>query len=79
MRIRSSISFSIHKYFKEKGFFYVNTTIVTGSDAEGAGEMFKVTTLDINNAKLNSKKEIDYSEDFFWQRNKLNCIWTIRS
>lgn len=56
MRIRSSISFSIHKYFKEKGFFYVNTPIITGSDAEGAGEMFKVTTLEINNAKLNSKK-----------------------
>ena len=71
MRIRSSISFSIHKYFKEKGFFYVNTPIVTGSDAEGAGEMFKVTTLDINNAKLNSKKEIDYSEDFFGKETNL--------
>ena len=71
MRIRSSISFSIHKYFKEKGFFYVNTPIITGSDAEGAGEMFKVTTLEINNAKLNSKKEIDYSEDFFGKETNL--------
>ena len=71
MRIRSSISFAIHKYFKEKGFFYVNTPIVTGNDAEGAGEMFKVTTLDINNAKLNSKKEIDYSEDFFGKETNL--------
>ena len=71
MRIRSSISFSIHKYFKEKGFFYVNTPIITGSDAEGAGEMFKVTTLEINNSKLNSKKEIDYSEDFFGKETNL--------
>jgi len=71
MRIRSSISFAIHKYFKEKEFFYVNTPIVTGNDAEGAGEMFKVTTLDINNAKLNSKKEIDYSEDFFGKETNL--------
>ena len=71
MRIRSSISFAVHKYFKEKGFFYVNTPIVTGNDAEGAGEMFKVTTLDINNAKLNSKKEIDYSEDFFGKETNL--------
>jgi len=71
MRIRSSISFSIHKYFKEKGFFYVNTPIITGSDAEGAGEMFKVTTLEINNAKINLKKEIDYSEDFFGKETNL--------
>ena len=71
MRIRSSISFAIHKYFKEKGFFYVNTPIVTGSDAEGAGEMFKVTTLDINQAKLNDKNKIDYSKDFFGKETNL--------
>jgi asparaginyl-tRNA synthetase len=71
MRIRSSISFAIHKYFKEKGFFYVNTPIITGSDAEGAGEMFKVTTLDINQAKLNNNNKIDYSEDFFGKETNL--------
>ena len=71
MRIRSSISFAIHKYFKEKGFFYVNTPIITVSDAEGAGEMFKVTTLDINQAKLNNNNKIDYSEDFFGKETNL--------
>ena len=70
-RIRSSISFAIHKYFKENGFFYINTPIVTGSDAEGAGEMFKVTTLDINNAELNDNNEIDFSHDFFGKETNL--------
>jgi asparaginyl-tRNA synthetase len=70
-RIRSSISFAIHKYFKENGFFYINTPIVTGSDAEGAGEMFKVTTLDINKAELNDNNEIDFSQDFFGKETNL--------
>jgi len=70
-RIRSSISFAIHKYFKENGFVYINTPIVTGSDAEGAGEMFKVTTLDINNAELNDNNEIDFSQDFFGKETNL--------
>ena len=59
MRVRSNLSFAIHKYFKEKGFFYVNTPIITGNDAEGAGEMFKVTTLEINKSSLNKLNEID--------------------
>ena len=63
-RVRSSISFAIHKYFKDNGFVYVNTPIVTGSDAEGAGEMLKVTTLDLNKADVNDKNEIDFSKDF---------------
>ena len=66
MRVRSNLSFAIHKYFKEKGFFYVNTPIITGSDAEGAGEMFKVTTLD-----LNKKNKVNYSEDFFGKETNL--------
>src|SRR5210317_2606276 len=70
-RIRSSISFAIHKYFKENGFVYINTPIVTGSDAEGAGEMFKVTTLDINKAELNDNNEIDFSLDFFGKETNL--------
>jgi asparaginyl-tRNA synthetase len=70
-RIRSSISFAIHKYFKENGFFYINTPIVTGSDAEGAGEMFKVTTLDINKAEVNDNNEIDFSKDFFGKETNL--------
>lgn len=70
-RIRSSISYAIHKYFKENGFVYVNTPIITGSDAEGAGEMFKVTTLDINNADIDSEKKIDFSKDFFGKETNL--------
>ena len=70
-RVRSSISFAIHKYFKENGFVYVNTPIVTGSDAEGAGEMFKVTTLDLNKANINDKNEIDFSKDFFGKETNL--------
>ena len=70
-RVRSSISFAIHKYFKDNGFVYVNTPIVTGSDAEGAGEMFKVTTLDLNKADVNDKNEIDFSKDFFGKETNL--------
>ena len=71
MRVRSNLSFAIHKYFKEKGFFYVNTPIITGSDAEGAGEMFKVTTLDIEKTPLNKKNKIDYEDDFFGKETNL--------
>jgi len=70
-RIRSSISFAIHKYFKENGFVYVNTPIITGSDAEGAGEMFKVTTLNINKAEVEDNGSIDYSKDFFGKETNL--------
>ena len=70
-RIRSSISFAIHKYFKENGFVYVNTPIITGSDAEGAGEMFKVTTLNINIAEVEDNGSIDYSKDFFGKETNL--------
>ena len=71
MRVRSNLSFAIHKYFKEKGFFYVNTPIITGSDAEGAGEMFKVTTLEIEKTPLNNKNKIDYEQDFFGKETNL--------
>lgn len=70
-RIRSSISFAIHKYFKENGFVYVNTPIITGSDAEGAGEMFKVTTLNINKAEVEDNGSIDHSKDFFGKETNL--------
>lgn len=70
-RIRSSISFAIHKYFKENGFVYVNTPIITGTDAEGAGEMFKVTTLNINKAEVEDNGSIDHSKDFFGKETNL--------
>jgi asparaginyl-tRNA synthetase len=68
MRIRSNLAFGVHKFFNEKGFSYVHTPIITSSDAEGAGEMFQVTTLN-NNQK--EKKEVDYSEDFFGKKTSL--------
>ena len=64
-RIRHAVSFAIHQYFNDNGFFYLNTPIITGSDAEGAGEMFRVTTLDASRPPLKENGEIDYGQDFF--------------
>ena len=63
MRVRSSLSFAVHQYFNQNGFNYVHTPIITGSDAEGAGEMFRVSTLDIKNPPLTDNKEIDFKEE----------------
>ena len=57
--------FAIHRFFHEKGFVYLHTPIITSSDAEGAGETFKVTTLDLHNTPKNEEGEIDYKQDFF--------------
>ncbi len=64
-RVRSVAAFAIHQFFQERGFVYVNTPIVTASDAEGAGEMFRVTTIDPANPPLNEDGSVDYSKDFF--------------
>ncbi|MBQ8676996.1 MAG: asparagine--tRNA ligase [Alphaproteobacteria bacterium] len=64
-RVRSELSFAIHKFFNERGFRYVHTPIITGSDCEGAGEMFQVTTLDLNNIPRTAQGVVDYSKDFF--------------
>ena len=71
MRVRSALSFGVHKYFQENGFNYVNTPIVTGSDAEGAGEMFRVTTFEDNKAPVNEEGKIDYTKDFFGKETNL--------
>ncbi len=71
MRVRSKLSFAVHKYFQENGFNYVNTPIITGSDAEGAGEMFKVTSFEANKAPLTEEGNIDYSQDFFGKETNL--------
>ncbi|SOU87445.1 asparagine--tRNA ligase [Tenacibaculum dicentrarchi] len=71
MRVRSALSFGVHKYFQENGFNYVNTPIVTGSDAEGAGEMFHVSNFETNKAPLNEAGEIDYTQDFFGKETNL--------
>ncbi len=71
MRIRHALSFAIHKYFNDRGFFYLHTPIITGSDCEGAGEMFQVTTLDIKNPPLNKEGAVNFSEDFFGKQTNL--------
>ena len=64
-RVRSMLSYAIHKFFQERGFVYVNTPIITGSDCEGAGEMFNVSSFDFNSIPKDDKNEIDFSKDFF--------------
>lgn len=64
-RVRSLVAYAIHKFFQEQDFVYVHTPIITGSDCEGAGEMFQVTTFDLNNIPKNEEGKIDYSQDFF--------------
>lgn len=70
-RVRSVAAFAIHKFFQERGFVYVNTPIITGSDCEGAGEMFRVTTLDLHNIPKKEDGTIDFSEDFFGREANL--------
>jgi len=64
-RVRSLAAFAIHQFFQERGFVYVNTPLITGSDCEGAGEMFQVTTLDLNNVPMTEDGKVDFSQDFF--------------
>lgn len=71
MRVRSALSFAIHQYFQQNGFYYFHAPIVTGSDAEGAGEMFRVTTLDAQKPPLNDKGEVNYKDDFFGKETNL--------
>jgi len=71
MRVRSKLSFAVHSYFQQNNFHYVNTPIITGSDAEGAGEMFKVTALDLKNTPTNEAGGIDYKKDFFGKETNL--------
>ncbi|MFR9503217.1 MAG: asparagine--tRNA ligase [Rikenellaceae bacterium] len=65
LRIRHAMAFAIHQYFNERKFFYLHTPLITGSDCEGAGQMFNVTTLDIANPPRNEQGEVDYAQDFF--------------
>ncbi|MDR2879339.1 MAG: asparagine--tRNA ligase [Fusobacteriales bacterium] len=70
-RVRSLMSYAIHKFFNERGFVYVHTPIITGSDTEGAGEMFQITTMDLKNIPKNDKGEADYKNDFFGKQANL--------
>lgn len=71
LRIRHNMTFAIHKFFNDKGFYNLHSPIITGSDAEGAGEMFRVTTLDLNNLPKNDQGKVDFSEDFFGKETNL--------
>ena len=70
-RVRSACAFAIHKFFNERGFIYAHTPLITGSDAEGAGEMFHVTTLDMNAIPMTEDGQVDYSQDFFGKQTSL--------
>lgn len=71
LRLRSQMAYAIHEYFHKKGFVYLNTPLITASDCEGAGQMFQVTTLDLNNVPKNKKGAPDYSKDFFGKQASL--------
>jgi asparaginyl-tRNA synthetase len=71
MRVRSVLAFAVHRYFQEKGFVYVNTPVITGADAEGAGEMFQVTALPLDKLPKNEDGSINYKEDFFGKHTNL--------
>ncbi|NMM62115.1 asparagine--tRNA ligase [Clostridium sp. P21] len=70
-RVRSVAAFAVHKFFQERGFVYTNTPLITGSDCEGAGEMFKLTTLDLNNIPKDENGNVDFSKDFFGKETNL--------
>ena len=72
LRVRSALAFAIHRFFQERGFFYLHTPLITASDCEGAGAMFQVTTLDLNNLPKDEETgKIDYSQDFFGKQTSL--------
>ena len=70
-RIRHTLTFAVHKFFNDRGYFNIHTPIITGADAEGAGEMFKVSALNLKDLPLDDEKEIDYSRDFFGKQTNL--------
>ncbi|MFN5181593.1 MAG: asparagine--tRNA ligase [Bacteroidota bacterium] len=70
-RVRNTLAFAIHQFFQDKGFVYIHTPVITASDAEGAGEMFRVTTLDLKNPPRTDSGEIDFREDFFGKSTNL--------
>jgi asparaginyl-tRNA synthetase len=70
-RVRNTLAFAVHKFFNERGFVYMHTPIITSSDAEGAGEMFRVTSLDLNNLPKDDQGQIDYKQDFFGKSTNL--------
>ena len=74
-RVRSLVAYAIHKFFQEQNFVYVHTPIITGSDCEGAGEMFRITTLDMDNVPKTEDGKVDYSQDFF---GKISFVFSLK-
>ena len=77
-RVRSVLAYAIHKFFQERGFVYVNTPLITGSDAEGAGEMFNVNSFDLNNLPKDDEGNVDFSKDFFGKSAHLTVSRTVK-
>ena len=77
-RVRSLIAYAIHQFFQERGFVYVHTPIITGSDCEGAGEMFRVTTMDMENVPKTKEGEVDYEPGFLRKRDKSYSKWSVK-
>jgi len=71
LRVRHAMTFAIHQFFNDKGFYNIHTPLITGTDAEGAGEAFQVTTIDLKNVPITEEKEIDYKQDFFGKETSL--------
>lgn len=71
MRVRHAMAFAVHKFFNDRGFYYVHTPVITGSDAEGAGDMFRVTTLSVDKPDRNEEGKVDFSKDFFGRETNL--------
>ena len=83
-RVRSVLAYAIHKFYQEKGYVYAHTPIITGSDCEGAGEMFRVTTMDLNNVPKTEEGAIDESRDFFGKETNLTvsgqlAVWRLET
>jgi len=79
LRVRSVAAYAIHRFFQEQGFVYANTPLITDSDGEGAGEMFRVTTLDLMNLPRNENGSVDYSQDFFGKETHLNVTGQLQA
>ncbi len=75
LRVRHAMAFAIHKYFNDRGFYYLHTPLITGSDAEGAGAMFQVTTLDVSNPPRTEDGAVNYEEDFFGKATNLTAFF----
>ena len=78
-KVRHALAFAIHKFFNDKGFVYMHTPIITGSDAEGAGEMFRVTTIDFDSVPRNDDGTVNFKEDFFGKSTNLTVSGQLRT